>query len=301
MHEVRGEECVKIQSDNESVASYSVLISIYHKESSENLRDCLDGILNQTVPADEILIVKDGLLTPELDSVLDEYDRDNPDLFSFVSYSDNRGLWYALRMGVPECRNELIMRMDTDDLSLPERAELQLAYLSEHPEVDCVGSLVTEFEGEVSNAVSLVTLPEMHSEIVRFGKKRCPFRHPTLVYKKSAVLKAGNYQEMPMFEDYDLYMRLAASGCVFYNIQKSLVWMRVGEDFYARRGSVKYLKQMLHFKKTCLKRGDLSFAEFIVSVAPHFVVCLMPNRLRAWVYERFLRSSPLAAESGVAY
>lgn len=188
------------------------------------------------------------------------------------------------------------MRMDVDDWMVSDRAEKQLSVFRDHPEYDCVGTLVTEFEGNIDNPIALVDLPEFQNEILAFGKKRCPFRHPTLMYKKSAVMKAGNYQEMPFFEDYDLYMRLASTGCIFYNIQESLVYIRTSPDFYARRGSLAYMHKMLHFKKTCLERGDYSTFEFLACTIPHMVVCLMPNRLRAFIYKYLLRSKPKARE-----
>lgn len=280
-------------------APYTVLISVYAKESSGNLRSCIDGILAQTVPPDEILIVKDGKLTLELEELLYEYEVAYPELFTFVAYEENRGLWYALSVGVPMCRNELIMRMDTDDISLSERAERQLDLLEKRPEVGCVGSMVTEFVGDMYHPTSLVELPEEHADIVKFGKRRCPYRHPTLLFKKSAVMAAGNYQEMPMFEDYDLYMRLVSSGCILYNIQESLVWVRVGDDFFARRGSFSYMCEMLRFKGACLRRGDLTLVQFIASALPHVVVCLVPNRLRSWIYMRLLRGPAPASHSGV--
>lgn len=271
--------------------TYSCLISLYKDEKEHYLSESLDCIINQTIPPEEILIVKDGPLTEGLEEILAKYDASHPGLFSYISYSENRGLWYALRRGVPACRNELIMRMDVDDWSTPDRAEKELEVLEQHPEIGCVGSIVTEFEGDVEHCVSLVELPERHCEIVRFGKRRCPFRHPSLMFRKSVVLAAGNYQKMPYFEDYDLYMRLVASGCIFYNIQESLVYMRTSQDFYLRRGGLAYMRHMLRFKGTCLKRGDFTILEYLISTIPHVIVCLMPNCLRSRVYGKFLRAN----------
>lgn len=273
--------------------SYSVLISIYSKERPEYLQESLASIIRQTIAPNEIVVVKDGPLTDDLEAVLNSYQNLYPNLFTFVKYPENKGLWYALSVGVPACRNELIMRMDVDDWMVPERAEKELTAFSEAPELGCVGTLVTEFEGDISNPVSLVDLPENHAEIVAFGKKRCPFRHSSLMYRKSVVLAAGNYQEMPYFEDYDLYMRLKATGCIFRNLQENLVYMRTNQDFYARRGSIAYLRNMLHFKRTCLARGDYTLPEFLVSTLPHALVCLMPNGIRTFVYKNMLRSKPV--------
>lgn len=277
---------------------YSCLISLYAKENPAYLSESLDCVISQTIPPEEILVVKDGKLTDRLEKTLSEYAEKHPGLFSFVAYEKNRGLWYALSKGVPACRNELIMRMDVDDWSAPDRAEKELAVLARHPEVGCVGSIVTEFEGNIDNPIALVDLPEKHADIIAFGKYRCPFRHPSLMFRKKVVLAAGNYQEMPLFEDYDLYMRMASSGCTFYNIQESLVYMRTSQDFYARRGSLSYMRKMLHFKGTCLKRGDYTLIEYVIATIPHVFVCLVPNKLRTWVYNTFLRATVPARDEG---
>lgn len=271
---------------------YSILVSLYEKECPEYLQESIGSIFEQTVLPDEIVVVKDGPLTDELEVVLDSYSGKHPGLFTFVAYPENRGLWYALSVGVPACRNEFIMRMDVDDWMAPDRAEKQLRLFAENPGYGCVGALAVEFEGDVDHPIAFVDLPESHNEIVRFGKKRNPMRHPAVMFKKSVVLAAGNYQEMPLFEDYDLYMRLVSSGCVFYNIQEPLVYVRTSRDFYARRGSLFYMRRMLHFKKACLRRGDYTLFGFLVSTVPHVAVCLMPNSLRAFVYNHMLRSKP---------
>ncbi|MCF0114853.1 MAG: glycosyltransferase, partial [Erysipelotrichaceae bacterium] len=105
---------------------FSVLMSLYYKEKPENLRQCLDSLLNQTVLPDEITIVKDGPLTDELEEVLKEYKDINPDLYTFVPLETNHGLGLALAEGIKVCRNELVARMDTDDISVSNRFEKQL-------------------------------------------------------------------------------------------------------------------------------------------------------------------------------
>jgi cellulose synthase/poly-beta-1,6-N-acetylglucosamine synthase-like glycosyltransferase len=270
---------------------YSVLISLYAKESTEYLHESMDSIFAQTVEPEQIVVVKDGVLTPELDYMLDTYAAAHKGLFTFVTYPNNHGLWYALGRGIAACRNELVMRMDVDDWSATIRAEEQLKVFLKHPEFGCVGTSVVEFVGDTSNPVALVDLPENHKEILKFGRKRCPYRHPSLMYRKSAVEKAGGYQQMPYFEDYDLYMRLSSSGCQFYNIQKPLVYMRTSPEFYARRGGVPYLKCMLQFERACLQRGNISIGDYLTTTIPHAIVCLMPNTLRSFVYAHFLRKS----------
>lgn len=268
-------------------------MSVYNKEKPEYLIESLTSLLNQTIPPEQIVVVKDGLLTSELNTVLGLFSEQHPGLFSFVSYSDNRGLWYALARGIPECRNELILRMDVDDWSSPVRAAKQLSIFESNPGIDCVGTNVVEFEGSLDNPISLVELPETNEEILSFGKRRCPYRHSSLMYRKAAVERAGSYQEMPMFEDYDLYMRLVASGCKFLNIQEYLVYMRTDKEFYARRGGFEYLVNMFRFKWSCFRRKDYGAVDFFCSFAPHVIVCLLPNCLRSYIYKRFLRKRPI--------
>lgn len=269
--------------------SYSCLISVYEKDDPLYLAESLDSILGQTIPPSEIVMVKDGVLPIVLEEVLVRYDWENPGLFTFVSYGENRGLWFALDEGLRACSNELVMRMDADDRAMPERASRQLEAFGIDPALDCVGSVVVEFEGE--RQVALVSLPENNEDILVFGRKRCPFRHSSLMYRKSTVLRVGGYREMPYFEDYDLFMRLASQGATFRNLQNPLVHMRVSPDFYARRGGVRYLANMFRFKVNCLREGYYGLGDFIKTTVPHGLVCLMPNGLRSYVYTHFLRAS----------
>ena len=176
--------------------SYSFLMSIYEKTKASELSRSIDCMLGQTVPPSEIVIVKDGGLPPALDKLLADYALKHPNVMKIVGYPSNQGLWYALRMGLGECSNELVARMDSDDYSCPDRIEQELAVMRNDPSIDCVGTNVIEFEGSLDNQVSLVDLPSNHEDILRFGKRRCPFRHPTLLYKKSVVLQSGGYQEI---------------------------------------------------------------------------------------------------------
>lgn len=268
---------------------YSVLMSVYYKEKPEWLEYSIDSMLKQTIFPDEFVIVKDGPLTPELEKVINDFEKKHPKLFNIITIEKNGGLGPALQRGILECKNEFIARMDSDDYSKPNRIEKEFAIFEKHPELGLVGTNVEEFEGDISNVNCHVILPEKHEDIYKFSKKRCPFRHPTLLYKKSAVLKAGNYREYYLCEDYDLYVRLLRSGCKCYNIQEPLVYMRIGADFYKRRGGIKYMKTILKFKNEQLKKGYFSLFDYIKTTVPHIIVCLMPNSLRDYVYRNFLR------------
>lgn len=268
---------------------YSVLMSVYYKEKPEWLDYSIESMMKQTILPNEFVIIEDGPLNDELYKVIEKYKDKYPSVFKIVKIEKNGGLGPALNKGILECKNEYIARMDSDDYSFPNRIEKEFEIFEKHQELGLVGCNVEEFEGNIENINCSVILPETQDEIIKFSKRRCPFRHPTLLYKKSEVLKAGNYRDFYLCEDYDIYVRMLRSGCKCYNIQEPLVYMRVGKDFYKRRGGLKYLKAMLKFKNEQLKIGYFSFADYLKSVIPHIIVCLMPNSLRDYIYRNFLR------------
>lgn len=270
--------------------SYSVLMSIYKKENPAFLIQSLDSVLNQTVFPSEIVMVKDGLLTRELEAVLEEYDSKFPGLFNFVSYDINHGLGYALHQGMLACSNEIVARMDTDDVARPDRMEKQLVAIESG--LDMVGSDVIEFVTSPDNPVAINDLPKGIDAIRSYSRRRNPFRHPPMTFRKSKVIEAGNYSSQFLyFEDWDLFNRMLACGCQADNLSEPLVAMRVSDDFYSRRGGVQYLKYAKAFKRAQLERGYFTKRDYICSYLPHAIVCLMPNSIRALIYRVILRRS----------
>lgn len=268
---------------------YSVLMSVYYKEKPEWFSIAIDCMLNQTVKPSEFVIVCDGNLTKQLDEVIEEKIKNNS-IFKVVRLEKNVGLGPALARGVNECSNELIARMDSDDYSRNDRIEKQLDYLLENPSIGMVGSNVAEFSNDITKIVSNVILPETHEEIEKYSKKRNPFRHPTIIFKKSEVLRAGNYKECYLCEDYDMWIRMIQNGTRCYNIQEQLVEMRISSDFYARRGGLKYFNSVKRFKKKQVKSGYFTRMQYLKSITPHLIVCFMPNAMRDFVYRKLLRS-----------
>lgn len=265
-------------------------MSIYKKENPAFLIQSLDSVLNQTVFPSEIVMVKDGLLTRELEAVLEEYDSKFPGLFNFVSYDINHGLGYALHQGMLACSNEIVARMDTDDVARPDRMEKQLVAIESG--LDMVGSNVIEFVTSPDNPVAITDLPKGIDAIRSYSRRRNPFRHPPMTFRKSKVIEAGNYSSQFLyFEDWDLFNRMLACGCQADNLSEPLVAMRVSDDFYSRRGGVQYLKYAKAFKRAQLERGYFTKRDYICSYLPHAIVCLMPNSIRALIYRVILRRS----------
>lgn len=281
---------LKKASRTPKLPSYSVLISVYAQEEPDFLELSLKSMFTQTHPPAEIVIVEDGPLTPELTASLDYFSANYPKIIKRLKLPKNQGLGPALAYGLKACQHQYIVRMDSDDYSCPKRAETQLNFLLDHPDYDLVGTNAAEFIGTPQNITSYSIMPEYPADILRFAKTRSPFRHPTVTFKKSAVLAVGNYQNRPLCEDYDLWLRLLQNRCKTYNIQQPLVYIRMNDSFYRRRHGLRYFSTIRAFKKEYLKNHFFTRREYLAGLSALFVVCLLPLFLRKAVYKSFLRS-----------
>lgn len=268
---------------------YSVLMSLYIKENPEYFRAAVESILNQTVIPDEIVIVKDGPLTQELADMVSEFERVYPQLFHIVSSDTNLGLGKALNLGLKHCRNELVARMDTDDIAKPDRCEKQLKAFQDNAELDLLSSSVDEFCSTPDEIVSRRVVPTNHKEIYEFAKRRSAFNHPAVMYKKSKVLSVGGYGDLRRNQDVDLFGRMLFSGCIAGNIEESLLYFRSNNALAKRRRSWENSKSYIQTIKKFWKMGYASFGDYVVVAVAQTGMFLMPVKLQHWVYKRFLR------------
>lgn len=231
--------------------NYSVLMSVYHREKAEYLRAAMDSIWSQTIPTDNFVLVCDGPLNAELDAVIEEMEASHPELM-VIHLEKNGGLGNALNEGIKHCKNKLVARMDSDDISRSDRCERQLKVFETHPEIDICSGTIIEFRDDVNNKVGKRELPETSEEIRAFSRKRNPFNHPAVMFKKAAVESASGYDETyHLFEDYYLWIRMLRNGSVGHNLKEVLVYMRTTEDLYWRRGGV-----LLHFRYAQIPQMD---------------------------------------------
>lgn len=271
------------------MCKYSVLMSLYIKENPDYLQKAIDSMLNQTVRPDEIIIVKDGPITVELENVLNKYTERYPGLFKIVGYEKNRGLGLALNFGLSHCTNELVARMDTDDISKPDRCEKQLRLFSKRPDLAIVGSNVDEFVGTVDNVVSIRRVPKSYEDIYRFAKRRSAFNHPVVMYKKSIVMDFGGYSNLKRNQDVDLFGRMLYAGYIAENIDESLLWFRCSDDLAKRRKSWENTWSYIATIKKFWKMGYSSFSDFAIVAVAQTGMYLMPVCVQNWVYKAFLR------------
>ena len=271
------------------IMEYSVLMSVYYKENPKWFDVSIQSMLNQTIKTNDFVLVEDGPLTSELEKVVNKYQKMYPKIFNVIRLEKNQGLGPALAIGVEACKNEWIARMDSDDYSVPDRIEKQLNIIKENPEIDMIGSSIAEFIDNIENVQAYRLLPSSHKEIVKFSKKRNPFGHPSMLIKKSKVMEAGNFRSYHLVEDYDMWIRMIEHGAITYNISEVLVYMRIGKDFYRRRGGIKYLRSILKFKKEQYHKGYFSPRDYLISSGSSVFVCLIPNCIREFIYKKILR------------
>jgi glycosyltransferase involved in cell wall biosynthesis len=271
--------------------SFSVITSVYRNDNPDNVRIAFESIASfQTDRPSEIIVVVDGPTTDELSSVLTHFESCYPGLFKMIRLPENKGLGNAMRIGVENASNEIIARMDSDDISLQGRFSLQLSYLEEHPDISIVGGQITEFIDQPSKVVSKRIVPLTHDEIVDYMRKRCPMNHVTVMFRKSEIQRAGGYLDWPSNEDYFLWVRMATVGCRFANLPDVLVNVRVGEGMYARRGGWCYFKSELGIQRLMLEKGLISFPRYLVNITIRFALqVLMPDSMRAWAYNKYAR------------
>lgn len=264
---------------------YSVLMSLYVKEKPEYLRLAIDSMLNQTITPDEIVIVEDGPLNDSLYSVLDEY----AGKITRIRSEKNVGLGLALNLGLKFCRNELVARMDTDDISKPDRCEKQLKRFEEKPELAIVGAWVDEFTVSPDQVVSTRAVPTDSDSIYNFAKKRSAFNHPAVMYRRSAVLNQGGYSDLRRNQDVDLFGRMLFAGEKAENIGEALLWFRSNDDLAKRRKSWDNTWSYIDTIKRFWKMGYSSFGDFAMVAVAQIGMYLMPVKLQHWVYKNFLR------------
>ena len=267
---------------------FSVLLSLYVKEQPSNLIQSPDSLFSQTLLPSEIILVKDGPLTSELDTVVSDYVQRYP-ILKVVVLKENQGLGKALNEGLKHCSYDLVARMDTDDVAKPDRFEKQLKVFQLYPDIDVVGAWIDEFEGTLNQVVSVRKVPEKHEEIAEYARKRCPINHPVVIFRKSAVLTAGGYLHFPLFEDYYLWVRMLMNGARFYNIQESLLLFRFSADMFKRRGGWRYAMDELRFQKVLKCIHFISMFEFVENVIIRFFMRIMPNVWRTKLYKLLLR------------
>lgn len=265
---------------------YSVLMSVYKKEKPDVLDFSIKSMLEQSLKPEEFVIVKDGPITPELQTVLDSYASKFPEMFTIVGYSENKGLAYALNYGLERCRNELVARMDSDDYSLPERCELQVRAFEKDSELAVLGSAVRLFSDNPEKPSDTIkTYPNDLEGIKRMIRRDSAFAHVSVMFKKSAVINAGGYDPLlRLGQDQDLFARMIFKKFRAGNLEQPLVLVRADENLKLRRKNKESCRSRIIVQKRLLKRKQCTIWDYLYVTIGVTAARIMPQKLFLWVY-----------------
>lgn len=271
--------------------SFSVLISVYKNDKAEDFRTALESITtNQTLKPTEVVLVTDGPVPDGTNRVIEEAEEAFPGLYQVVRFEKNQGLGIALQKGLEAASNDIVMRMDSDDIAVSDRFEKQYQFMVEHPNVAVCGGQIDEFIDNVDNIVGRRIVPCSNEEIYKYMISRCAFNHMTVALRRSIIMANGNYLPWHYNEDYYLWIRLMIAKVEFANLPDTLIHMRVGKEMYKRRGGRKYYESELGLQKLMLSNGLITRSRYAFNVAVRWgVQVAMPNWLRGFVFQRLFR------------
>ncbi len=263
----------------------NVLMSTHKGENGHNLAEALESLYAQTVTPDRIVLVLDGYVGQDQHDVISFYgaDRRGPDL-TIVALPSNSGLAHALNAGLAYCDGDFVMRMDSDDICMPDRLALQLAYIKEHPETDLISSWASEFTvGEPTEKMKVS--PTEHDALAMALRWRNVIAHSAILIRTSTLTRVGGYRaDFGLLEDYDLWVRLMTKGARFHVLPKVLLRIRTSLAQRGRRGNLAYLRNEIRFRSECLRIGFLTRSQFIATLGLYAMFRLAGPMLRNQFY-----------------
>ncbi len=267
---------------------FTVLLPVYNKDNAKYLKQAIDSVLNQTIKPNEVLILVDGPINENLNSVLKNY-QEKFKCVNIKYFDENRGLGKVLSDGVKLAKYELIARMDADDVALKHRFERQIKCFLKDERLTLVGSNIQEYSSDFKYKLKQRIVPLTTEHIQDYSKFRNPFNHMTVMFKKSCILEVGNYKEMPLFEDYYLWIRLIQKGYKTLNLPDVLVNVRAGEIMVNKRSGFSYFKKEINFQRELLRLRHINKSQYVRNAIVRGVSRLLPNKLLGVVYNKLLR------------
>lgn len=269
---------------------YSVLMSVYKNDVTECVKEAVESMLNQTLPCEQFVIVEDGPVSEALENLICSYESSYPEIFTIVRLKKNGGLGNALNQGLKYCRNELTARMDADDISVPERCEKQIRVFCENASLSIVGGQIHEFTGNPGNIVSSRIVPADLDGIKKFAKRRSPFNHVTVMFRKSAVQAFRGYVSYSRKEDLELFIRMINNGIQAVNIDEPLVLVRISDESMGRRKSWTNCKEYIDIMYKFYKQGYLGISDMMYVFFGQIAMYILPKKLAGTISTRLLRN-----------
>jgi glycosyltransferase involved in cell wall biosynthesis len=269
------------------MTDFSVLLPVYERDDPQHFARAFDSaVLEQTRRPDQVVLVKDGPIPSALAEALDAAVARSPVPVRRVDLPTNVGLANALMAGLAASSHEVVARMDADDVCTPDRFAVQLPVIEAG--ADLVGSALLEFDGDEDHVVGRRDQPVQPADIARRARFHDPFNHPTVVFRRTAVLLAGGYRELPLMEDYWLFARMIEAGATVANVPEALVKYRVSGGAYARRGGLRLLRSELVLQRQLRRTGFVTAPQYLRNLVVRGGYRLVPESMRRTAYRRLI-------------
>ena len=269
----------------------SVLMSTYCKEKPEYLDEAMKSIwTDQTRKPDEIILVEDGPLTDELYAVIHNWKNLIGDAFVIVEKSANQGLALALNDGIAVAKGDLIARMDSDDISLPNRFRLQEEYMNNHEDVDILGGAIQEFndEGTLNN---IRTYPATMNEVLKTMYRVAPVAHPTAMFRKSFFDSGFRYcSKYHICEDVTMWYDAAEKKRIINNLPEVILHFRRNDSMMNRRSREKAWSEFLAYNDGIKRVYGLFSYKHIFSLLRMIFRLLPSGAIRAIYNSKFRKA-----------
>lgn len=267
----------------------TVLLSIYSKNSSAHLDRAMQSIWNdQTLKPNKIIAVIDGPLPDGLNTVVKKWKTMIGADMTTILHKQNLGLTRSLNDGIEVITTDLIARMDSDDISSPQRFELQHHYLEEHPDIDIVGGSLQEFD-ETHENLGIRHYPATHEEAVNTMHKVCPLAHPSVMMRRRIFDAGLRYNErFRTSQDIALWYDVVLKGYHIANLPEVIIHFRFDADVYSRRSKAKAWNEFRIYIFGIRQLHGLFSLKYIYPIS-RLIFRLMPECVIRWGYQSRLR------------
>lgn len=268
---------------------FTVLMAVYQGDSPRLLRSAIRSVLENSLFPDKFLLCADGPLKDEMELEIKKWIDKFPNVIKLVRNPKNEGLSYALNRGIENIETEWIVRADADDVNYKNRFQTLADLIKENPQLALVGSYIREVD-ESGEPKGVRRVPLTCTEIYNFAKKRNPFNHMSVAYRKSAVIDSGLYPNIRLKEDYALWVSMIKNKQLMINIDLVLVDATVNDNFFKRRGGIKYIISEFQLQKFFYKNKIKSLLNVILDFLIRSLIFSLPHKLRKFIYSFFLRA-----------
>lgn len=256
----------------------SVVIPLYNPELKV-FRECILSLLKQSYEKIEIIIVDDSSDPQKNINFLNEF---HSNKITHFAPKKKLGLAASLNKGIELSKGDFIARADCDDYYHQDRIKQQVDFLCSNKEVELCGTNCIKVDLN-NNELGIRKYPQKNISIKKRMHITSPFAHPSVVFRKSFFKKYGFYRTDIDIEDYELWLRSKSKGCIFYNLQENLTFLRVEE--------VSEFSRPRHWKENLIHKINYFDKEFLVEssigVLLFYFVSIIPTQISKKIYEVF--------------